>query len=175
MSVKLLVMGVSGCGKTTVAKAIARALDCEVVEGDDHHLPSSQGKMARGIPLNDSDRLPWLDRLGGILRDTDGSLVMTCSALKRAYRERLRAAEPALRFVHVHIAIDDAKRRVALRSSHFFPPSLVDSQFEALESPEGEPCVLRVESSEPVAAQCEAVMHWLSTVVRCPSLIQDRM
>jgi gluconokinase len=161
MSLKLGVMGISGCGKTTVAKAIARALDCEVVEGDDYHLPSSQEKMARGIPLSDADRLPWLDALGVVLQKADGSLVMSCSALKRAYRERLRAAEPALLFVYVHNGVEDARRRVALRSSHFFPPTLVDSQFKTLESPEGEPGVLRVEASEPVAAQCEAILRWL--------------
>lgn len=162
MTVKLLVMGVSGCGKTTVARAIAAALDCTAVEGDDYHLPSSQDKMERGVPLMDADRIPWLDALGALLRDAEGRLVMSCSALKRAYRDRLRAAEPTLRFVYVHIDIGEAKRRVASRSSHFFPTSLVDSQFAALESPEGEPGVLRVEAAEPVAAQCEAVLRWLA-------------
>ncbi len=170
MSVKLLVMGVSGCGKTTVAGAIATALDCTAVEGDDHHPPSSQDKMGRGIPLTDADRIPWLDTLGSLLKDADGRLVMSCSALKRAYRDRLRAAEPTLRFVYVHVDIDEAKRRVAARASHFFPASLVDSQFAALESPEGEPGVLRVEATEPVAAQCEAVLHWLAISPYSPAL-----
>lgn len=160
MKLKLLVMGVSGCGKTTVAEAIAAALNCAAVEGDDYHLPCSQDKMERGIPLTDADRLPWLDALGALLKDAQGSLVISCSALKRSYRDRLRAAEPKLRFVYVHIDIDEAKRRVASRTGHFFPASLVDSQFAALESPEGEPGVLRVEASEPVAAQCEAVLRW---------------
>jgi len=162
MSVKLLVMGVSGCGKTTATRALAAALDCAAVEGDDYHLPSSQDKMDRGVPLTDADRIPWLDALGALLNDADGRLVMSCSALKRTYRDRLRAADPMLRFVYVHIDIDEARRRVASRASHFFPASLVDSQFAALESPEGELGVLRVEAAEPVAAQCEAVLRWLA-------------
>lgn len=161
MNFKVLVMGVSGCGKSTVAAAIGRALRCPTIEGDDHHLPSSRDKMKRGIALTDDDRTPWLDILGELLKDAEGSMVLSCSALKRSYRERLRIAEPGLRIVYVHIGIVEARRRVAARASHFFPASLVDNQFATLMTPQGEPGVLQVEAAQPVAAQCEAVLRWL--------------
>ena len=118
--------------------------------------------MKRGLPLVDADRMPWLDALGALLQAAEGSVVLSCSALKRSYRDRLRAAEPALRIVYVHIDLDEAKRRVAARASHFFPASLVENQMATLESPEGEPGVLRVEATQPVGAQCEAVLRWLA-------------
>lgn len=161
MSHKLLVMGVSGCGKSTVAARLAQALEASLIEGDDYHLPQSQQKMEQGIPLTDDDRDPWLDRLGALLAASDDSVVLTCSALKRRYRDRLRAAEPALKIVFLDIDIEEARRRVGARRSHFFPASLVDNQFQTLESPVDEAGVLRVETTLPLEAQCEAVLRWL--------------
>lgn len=161
MAWQLLVMGVSGCGKSTVAAGLARALDAALIEGDDHHLPQSQDKMRRGIALGDADRYPWLDRLGALLASTQGGAVLTCSALKRRYRDRLRAAAPALRIVFIEIGPAEARARVAARASHFFPASLVANQFEALEPPLGEPGVLRVDANWTIDAQCDAVLHWL--------------
>lgn len=158
---KLLVMGVSGCGKSSTAAALARALGALMIEGDDHHLPRSQEKMRSGIALDDEDRDPWLDRLGALAAESAGHVVFTCSALKRRYRDRLRAAEPALRIVYIEIAPDEARARVAARSAHWFPASLVDNQFATLEPPLGEPGVLRVDAAWTVAAQCEAVLRWL--------------
>src|SRR5690606_31080968 len=100
---KLVVMGVSGSGKTTLAGHLARRLGADLVEGDDHHLPASKAKMSRGIALDDADRVPWLDALGALLAGATRPVVLTCSALKRHYRDRLRAHAPGLRFVYIDI------------------------------------------------------------------------
>ena len=166
---KLIVMGVSGCGKSTLGAGVALALGCPLIEGDDFHLPESQAKMRHGIALQDSDREPWLDRVGEVLDEQRGAAVATCSALKRRYRERLRAKVPGLRFVFVDIAEADATRRVSSRPGHLFPASLVESQFAALESPVGEPGVLRVDAALAPQAQLDAVIHWLALPARSPS------
>ena len=159
---RLVVMGVAGCGKSTVAAELARALDCPLIEGDDHHLPASKAKMREGVALGDADREPWLDALGALLAQTPGSAVLTCSALKRRYRERLRACVPGLRFVYLEIGIEAARERVASRVGHFFPASVVASQFEALEPPHGEAGTLAVDAGLPPAAQRDAVLAWLA-------------
>jgi len=158
---KLLVMGVSGCGKSSTATALARALGALMIEGDDYHLPQSQEKMRRGIALNDADRDPWLDRLGALVAESAGHVVFTCSALKRRYRDRLRAAEPTLEIVYIDITPEAARARVAARTAHWFPASLVDTQFATLEPPVGEPGVLHVDAKWTIAMQCEAVVRWL--------------
>jgi gluconokinase len=159
---KIDVMGVAGCGKSTLARALAVALGCGFVEGDDHHLPESQRKMHAGIALTDADREPWLDRLAALLAsDPDTGLVLSCSALKRRYRDRLRDGVPGLRFVYVEISPQDAAVRVASRPAHLFPASLVASQFEALESPLDEAGVLAVAATEPTERQLDAVLRWL--------------
>ena len=162
MKHKLIVMGVSGCGKSTLAAGIALALGCPLIEGDELHLPESQTRMRRGIALQDSDREPWLDRVGDVVAEQGGAAVATCSALKRAYRDRLRAKVPGLRFVFVDIAEADATRRVSQRPGHLFPASLVASQFADLESPVGEPGVLRVDAALAPQAQLDAVVAWLA-------------
>lgn len=158
---KLIVMGVAGCGKSTLGAGIATALECPLIEGDDHHLPESKAKMRKGIALQDSDREPWLDRLAELMSAQGGDLVLTCSALKRRYRDRLRARVPGLRFVFIDIDEVQAADRARSRSGHFFPDTLVASQFEALESPVGERGVLSVPASQPLQAQVDAVTHWL--------------
>jgi gluconokinase len=163
MNDKLLVMGVAGCGKSTLAHHLGVALGFEVIEGDDFHLPESQAKMAAGIALDDGDRWPWLERLGLELQSRAGGTVLACSSLKRSYRQLLRAAVPELRIVYVHISPEESRRRVATRSQHLFPASLVDSQFAALESPAGEPGVLQVEATGAIADQIGAVRAWLAT------------
>src|SRR5438105_5755087 len=166
---KLIVMGVAGCGKSTLGAGLALALGCALIEGDDYHLPESQAKMREGIALQDSDRAPWLDRVGQVLQEQRGTAVATCSALKRRYRDRLRAQVPGLRFVFVDIAEADAARRVGSRPAHLFPASLVASQFAALESPVGEPGVLRVDAALPPQAQLDAVIGWLALPPPSPS------
>ncbi len=165
---KLLVMGVAGCGKSTLAGELARALQATLIEGDDHHLPQSQDKMRRGVPLQDTDREPWLGRLGDLLAGEPGPAVLTCSALKRRYRERLRAAVPALRTVFIEIPADLSRARVAARPGHVFPPGLVASQFEALEPPDGEPGVLTVPAQAPPHELVQRVLRWLDLSAHPP-------
>jgi gluconokinase len=138
----LVVMGVSGSGKTTVGIAIAEMQGLAFFDGDDLHSPEARAKMTAGIPLNDDDRAPWLDRIGHLLADVaahpDGAVV-ACSALRGAYRDRLRAiVGPSLRFLFLKGDKELMRSRVAARKGHYMPASLVDSQFAALESPEGE-------------------------------------
>lgn len=159
----LVVMGVAGCGKSHLARQLADRLGCEMVEGDDYHLPSSQEKMRNGIPLEDADREPWLRALGALMAAKPGDVVLACSALKRKYREWLRDADPALCFVYIEIDVQTAAQRVGGRSDHLFPTSLVASQFAALESPQGESGVLRVSGLQPTREQVDAITRWLAT------------
>jgi gluconokinase len=154
-------MGVAGCGKSTVAAAVARAESAALIEGDAFHSATSRDKMARGIPLTDADRESWLATLGEKLHASAAGVVLTCSALKRAYRDRLRAAAPDLRFVFLDIDQAAALARVAARAAHFFSPSLVASQFATLESPVGEPGVLRVDALAPLSELQVDISNWL--------------
>lgn len=171
---QLLVMGVAGCGKSTLAAELTRALGCALIEGDDHHPARNQEKMRAGIALDDADRAPWLAHLGTLLADTGEGAVLTCSALKRRYRDQLRAAVPALAIVFIDISRAQAHARVAARAGHLFPPGLVNSQFEALESPLGEAGVLRVEAMQPLNAQLDAILRWLD-LSQSPHPIQENL
>lgn len=159
--VVMVVMSVAGCGKSTLARLLSRDLGCEAIEGDDFHSPASQRKMQQGIALDDADREPWLDTLGRTLAAGAQDLVVSCSALKRSYRERLRADVPDLKFVFIEIDPARAAQRVAARSGHLFPPSLVRSQFLALEPPRGEAGTLTVPSTDAPQAQADATLAWL--------------
>lgn len=159
---QLLVMGVSGCGKSTIAAKLANALGCRLIEGDDYHPPSSQDKMRTGIALNDDDRAPWLATLGQLVADASDGAVLTCSALKRRYRDQLRAAAPALTIVFIDISKAQAHARVSARTDHLFPAGLVDSQFDTLESPLGEAGVCRIDAMLPLEEQLAAILHWLT-------------
>lgn len=157
----VVIMGVAGCGKSSLAAEVAAAEGLPLVEGDEHHSASNRLKMQRGIPLDDGDRSGWLASLGRALGDRPGGVVLTCSALKRKYRDQLREALPGLRFVFMEISRDAAQARVSARAEHFFSPRLVDSQFEALEPPVGEPQVLRVDALRDLALLREEVSTWL--------------
>lgn len=161
---RVVVMGVAGCGKSSLGAALAEAEGAQMIEGDAYHSEASREKMRRGIPLNDADRAGWLDTLAGELRARDGKVVLTCSALKRAYRDRLRAAAPDLRFVFMEIDPASARDRIEARDAHFFSPSLVASQFAALESPVGEPGVLRVDALAPLPQLQAEVSAWLHSL-----------
>lgn len=160
MSDKLVVMGVAGCGKSSLAQAIANALGWTLVEGDEFHPPANIDKMRRGQALTDADRAGWLATLGQQLQGQT-PVVLTCSALRKSYRDRLRQSCPSLRFVHLQLTPTQARARVAQRSSHYFTPELVDSQFQTLESTEGEPDVLALDANHSPAALLQAVTHWL--------------
>ncbi len=157
----LVVMGVAGCGKSVVGQRVARLLGLPLIEGDDFHPAANVGKMARGQALDDADRAGWLEALGRELHQRPGGAVLTCSALKRRYRDTLRQAMPTLAFAQLAITLAESQRRVSSRPGHFYPPSLVASQFEALEDPCHEPRVLVVDGTLPIDALAARIAQWL--------------
>jgi gluconokinase len=148
----VVVMGVSGCGKSEVGQRLSAEMKLPLVEGDSFHPASNIEKMSRGLPLDDADRAGWLKLLAQQLASNPAGAVLTCSALKRAYRDTLRGGVKGLRFVHLALSLEQAQRRVASRPGHFYPPSLVATQFQALESPAGEPGVVTVDATGPLDA-----------------------
>ena len=131
-----VVMGVSGCGKSTVGQALALANGVPFVEGDQYHPQANVIKMSAGLPLNDDDRAGWLQALQAQIsaaRDRGEGLVVSCSSLKRRYRDLLRQGDPALRFAHLSGAQALISARMQARVGHYMPPSLLDSQFRDLE------------------------------------------
>jgi gluconokinase len=162
----LVVMGVAGCGKSSVASAVASALHLPLLEGDDFHSEANRAKMRGGCPLSDLDRTSWLALLGDELRRHPTGAVLSCSALKQCYRDQLRAASPGLRFAWLDIDEGSALARVAQRgASHYFPASIVASQFEALEPPNAEPGVLRLDALRPLDELADQVVAWVSSGV----------
>ncbi|MGO4378859.1 gluconokinase [Pseudoduganella sp. RAF53_2] len=131
-----VMMGVSGCGKSLVGKRLAENLSVPFLEGDTFHSPQNVAKMRSGVPLNDADRAGWLASLAEqILKAVDQGegLVLSCSSLKRRYRDQLRAADPALRFAHLSGSREVIAQRMLARVNHYMPLSLLDSQCAALE------------------------------------------
>ena len=132
----VVVMGVSGCGKSTVAEGLSSALGWEFAEGDAFHPESNVAKMRDGIPLTDEDRRPWLEAIGDWISATQArgeSAVVTCSALRRSYRDLLREGRPHVRFLHVTADPDVLRERMANRTGHYMPLALLDSQLATLE------------------------------------------
>ena len=145
----LVVMGVSGVGKTTIGQELARRQGTRFVDADDLHGPENIAKMSAGIPLVDDDRWPWLDRVGAVLAAEPG-VVMACSALRRVYRDRLRANAPATLFVHLAAAPERVAAQAAAREDHFMPPALLRSQIATLESlDEDEPGITVIVDAGP--------------------------
>lgn len=150
----ILVMGVSGCGKSSVGAALALALGLPFLEGDALHPAENIARMAAGIALTDADRQGWLDSIAdrlGEARRTGAGLVVACSALKRRYRDRLRAADPDLRLLYLAGSPDLIRARLAGRTGHFMPPGLLDSQFAALEPPGPDEHPFVADIARPVA------------------------
>ena len=131
----IVIMGVAGCGKSSLGVAVAQQIGFGLIEGDDHHSLESLSKMRQGIALTDADRDGWLSALGNALQNHPGGLVLTCSALKRSYRDQLRAACPGLRFIHLHGTAEQLRDRLQSRSGHYMPASLLDSQLTTLQAP----------------------------------------
>lgn len=174
MTSRIVVMGVAGSGKSTVAARLAERLRARLVEADDHHLPASIEKMRSGTPLTDDDRWPWLLRLQRELSAAD-PVVVSCSALRRPYRDLLRRAG-GVRFVFLDVPRDEAERRIAARSGHFMRAGMLASQFAALERPDGEPNVCVADATEPVDEIVEHAIKALSTPLRAgaaPLAIDD--
>jgi gluconokinase len=144
----VVVMGVSGSGKSTVGRRLAAELGVPFVDGDDEHTPAAKARMAKGIPLDDALRAPWLDRLDAILRDhVDNGLVLACSALTRAYRRRLAGGVPRVAFVALVATREVLAERLAARHGHFADVALLDSQLATLELGDD---VIAVDATEPV-------------------------
>jgi gluconokinase len=134
----IIVMGVSGAGKSTVGSRLAQRLNRSFLEGDSLHPPQNVEKMKRGIPLADDDRLPWLQAIAARIdaaRKAQQPIIITCSALKRAYRATLAAGNNDVGFVYLKGAKDLIAQRLAGRVGHFMPPQLLESQFSALQEP----------------------------------------
>jgi gluconokinase len=156
----IVLMGVSGSGKSTVGVALAKALGWPLVEGDDLHPPANVAKMAAGIPLTDADRWPWLDRIVVELRHvtaSGGNVVLACSALKQAYRDRLKDAGD-VRFVYLRGDRETIAERLAVRHHRYMPATLLGSQFDALEPPDD---AIDIDIRESVGSQVRAIIEAL--------------
>ena len=145
----IIVMGVSGCGKSTIAEGLAEAIGGRFFDGDHFHPRANIDKMSRGEALTDEDRWPWLSLVAAELSKGSGDVVGACSALKRAYRRHISETVGAeVRFVHLSGSKELIADRMAARDGHFMPLSLLESQFAALEPPEGEPGAVTVDISQ---------------------------
>ncbi len=160
MTRRLVIMGVSGCGKSSVGAGLAARLGLNYRDGDDLHPPENVAKMRAGMPLTDADRWPWLDRVGQVLL-ADAPVIVGCSALKRAYRDRIRtAAGGPVTFVHLAGSQEVIAARMALRQGHYMPLSLLDSQFAALEPPAAEEAIT-VSIDQPLEAIVADILRQL--------------
>ena len=159
-----VVMGVAGCGKSAVGQRIAAQLNLPLIEGDDFHPASNIAKMQQGVALTDADRADWLRTLGAKLAGRTQGAVLTCSALKADYRHALRQFVSPLYFVHLTISEAESLRRVANRPGHFYPASLVASQFEVLQDPVREPGVLVLSGQMALSALAAAATDWLKGI-----------
>ena len=180
-TVHLVIMGVAGCGKSAVGQRLAALLNLPLIEGDDFHPAANVQKMQQGIALDDADRHGWLQTLAAELARRPHGAVLTCSALKASYRNILRghlpapelavavgssvgsAAGSAVGFVYLAITPVESLRRVAQRAGHFYPPSLVASQFEALQDPSLELGVLTLDGIVPLDQLAERAADWVQS------------
>lgn len=160
----VLVMGVSGCGKSHVGRLLAEGIGAKFIDGDDYHSPDSVAKMSRGEPLTDNDRTDWLARLAGLFRDhreRGEALVIGCSALKRRYRDVLRGGAPTLRIIFLHGERELLLSRLNARQDHFFRgAALLDNQLQTLEPPKNDEA-LRLDISEAPEQLVERAMRHL--------------
>ncbi len=158
---RLVLMGVAGCGKSSVGVALSARLGMPYRDADDLHPPVNVAKMAAGTPLTDADRWPWLDRAAALLA-AEAPVILGCSALRRTYRDRLRrGAGGPLQFVHLAGSPALIAARMAARRGHFMPPALLDSQFATLEPPDPDENALTVSVAPPTDAVVTAICRGL--------------
>ena len=157
---KIVVMGVTGCGKTTVGAALAESLGIEFIDSDDLHSESNKKKMSSGTPLTDADREPWLQAVSKTLQNHE-SIVVACSALKKSYRSTIISGAPTTKFVHLNGSQELIFARLSERSHHFMPIGLLDSQFQTLEPLDHTETGKVFEISQPVDQIVNEVIAWL--------------
>ena len=160
----IVVMGVSGSGKTTVGRLLAQKLEMPFVDGDDLHSPLNKKKMADGIPLQDADRMPWLNAIAGVLRGRP--TVLACSALRRRYRDILRDAAPNLRLVYLCGSKTLLAQRLAARSHEFMPPGMLESQLLTLEAPQADENGLTLDIESPPGEIAKSIAGWIGIQTR---------
>ncbi|MEJ5086928.1 gluconokinase [Brucella pseudogrignonensis] len=165
MNLHIIVMGVSGSGKSTVGEKLAEALNLPFLEGDSLHPKSNVDKMASGIPLQDEDRWPWLDKIGERMATAEQGLIVSCSSLKKSYRERLRAAVGGqLAFVFLDGSFEVLHEHMGHRTGHFMPVTMLESQLATLESPVGEPLVFRADVVDPIEKIVAESLEWFRSM-----------
>lgn len=148
---RVVVMGIAGSGKSSVGRSLAQRLALPFIEGDDLHPASNVARMTAALPLTDADRWPWLEAVAAALRDAPKGAVVSCSALKRSYRDYLRSeAGGPITFVYLQAGRELLSRRLVTRKGHFMKQSMLDSQIEALETPVDEPDVLTLDASASI-------------------------
>jgi gluconokinase len=165
----MVVMGVSGSGKSTIGPRLAAALDGDYAEGDAFHPPANIAKMKRGAPLDDADRKPWLEAMAAAIRGWSQAArptVLSCSALKRQYRDILRSGAADVRFVHLAGDKTLIAARLAARKGHFMPPALLDSQFAVLEPPGPDEAIVVSIDQPPDAIVAEVLAKLKTPIVR---------
>ncbi|MEL4069714.1 gluconokinase [Ochrobactrum sp. GPK 3] len=159
---RMIVMGVSGSGKSTVGEKIAAELQLPFLEGDSLHPKANVDKMSAGIPLQDDDRWPWLDKIGEHLAAANDGIVVSCSALKAVYRDRLRAAAGApVMIIFLDGTFEVLHEHMGHRTGHFMPVAMLESQIATLESPVGEPLVFRADVADPVEKIVAESLGWI--------------
>lgn len=161
MPAALVLMGVSGAGKTSVGMAASAMTGVTFLDADDRHPPENIAKMAAGVALTDADRAPWIDAVGTALRTTS-PCIMACSALRRPYRDRLREHAPHALFVLLEVPRDELEGRVADRAAHFMPAGLLDSQLATLEHPDPDEGVIVLDATRPIDELAAAVAALLA-------------
>src|SRR6478609_9052325 len=167
--IRIVVMGVSGCGKTTIGDLVARELGIPFLDGDSLHPVENVAKMAAGTPLTDEDRWPWLATVGAELAKAgDGGLVLACSALRRSYRDAIRAQAPDTVFLHLHGTKEVLKARTEGRTGHFMPPALLDSQLATLEPLDADEAGFVVDIAAPVPDVVAQALKGIGAVVPSP-------
>jgi carbohydrate kinase (thermoresistant glucokinase family) len=163
VATRVVLMGVCGCGKTTVGRVLAARLGLPFIEGDELHPPANVARMAAGVPLTDADREGWLQAVGAALAAAPQGAVASCSALKRRYREQLRAQVGGLRFVHLHGEPALLAERLATRQGHYMPAALLPSQLQILEPPAADEAALTLPITATADALAEQARAWLET------------